>query len=241
MNYIKNMSINIINNLATSSFHIYSPLIYILFVKLIRNVDSCPFSLIMKKTRQIHNIFLSLLSFAMLVGVTYSTFESNKFKDLNSLICKPFNGNIANITMKTFLYSKYLEWGDTLFIHLSGKPITMLQYTHHMSTAFLMHVNFMDYISPASCIPVGLNCLVHIPMYWYFAFPKGIIYPFRKMITQIQIIQHIISLLTIIYSYYVDDCNQNKYGISVSLLLYTMYLVYFCGFYLSNYYHFKKG
>lgn len=38
-----------------------------------------------------------------------------------------------------FLWSKYWEWLDTLFLHLSGKPISQLQYTHHMSTAMLVY------------------------------------------------------------------------------------------------------
>ncbi len=227
-------------NLFNISVHIFSPILYIIYVKLITQINSCPSSLIMRNYREYHNIFLSFLSFLMFLGVIYSIFESDKFNDFNCLVCKPFNSHIGELTMTTFLYSKYLEWGDTLFLHLSGKPITMLQYTHHMSTAFLMNINYMEYISPASSIPVALNCLIHIPMYWYFAFPKGIIYPYRKLITQIQIIQHIICLLTVIYTYFQEDCKQNKYGANVSVSLYSMYLFYFCIFYINSYYKKKN-
>jgi len=215
--------------------NIFSPVLYILYVKIISFIPICPKSLIMKKYRRFHNIFLSFLSFIMLVGITYSTYTNNKFISFNNLLCKSYNNDkIAIISSYMFLYSKYLEWGDTLFLHLSGKNISMLQYTHHMTTAFLVYIHLKEFISPLIYIYMALNCFVHVLMYWYFAFPRGFLFKFRKLITKIQIIQHIICISTSIYIMNIDNCKQNKYGLECGLILYGLYLFYFLAFYLNQ-------
>lgn len=217
--------------------HLYSPIIYIFFVKIIGVfLAPCPRSNLMKYLRTIHNIFLSWLSLIMLIGITYANYITFKFNSLNNLLCLTYNNNsIALMITDLFLYSKYIEWGDTLFLHLSGKPITMLHYTHHMTTVFLLYVNLIEYISPHMFIFMSLNCLVHIWMYWYFAFPRGVLYPIRKLITQSQIIQHVICLITIVFTMFLDNCKQNKYGNEFGLFIYSMYLFYFSIFYLQSY------
>lgn len=216
--------------------HIFSPFLYILFVFFIKKITPCPDSIIMKYLRFSHNIFLSLSSFIMLISIIIANIETNKIYPLNNLLCLPYNNNLfANKSTELFLYSKYVEWGDTLFLHLSGKPISMLQYTHHMTTAILMYSNMIEYISPHIFIFMGLNCFVHIFMYWYFAYPRGFLFKYRKYITQFQILQHIICLLTIIYTNNLNNCNQNKYGNIAGLIAYLMYLFYFLMFYIKSY------
>lgn len=216
--------------------HLLSPLLYMVFVKIIVLIPTCKDSTIMKSMRKVHNIILSLLSLIMLIGITYSTYISGKFNSINSLLCNPYDNSIITIiSTKLFLYSKYLEWGDTLFLHLSNKPISMLQYTHHMTTAFLVYLNSLDYLSPTYFIVMGANCFVHIFMYWYFAYPNGIMKKARIFITQSQIIQHILVILTAIYTLCIDNCKQNKYGNYCGLLFYIMYLFYFSLFYLKSY------
>ena len=216
--------------------HILSPFLYIIYVKIITKFEQCPKSNIMITLRQYHNIFLSILSLLMFVGITIATFQENKFSSLNNLICKPYYNNwYAIISTKIFLYSKYLEWGDTLFLHLSNKPISMLQYTHHMTTAFLVYINLIDYISPFTGIFMSINCFIHIFMYWYFSFPKGFLRQFKKLITQSQVAQHIICLGTTLYTLCLENCEQNKYGNHCSLILYSMYLLYFTMFYVKSY------
>ena len=217
-------------------FHILSPLIYILYVNLITKIKPIPKSKNMLMFRIIHNIILSILSLYMLVVITFETMSIGKFETINSLLCSSYNSNtvIINIT-NMFYYSKYLEWLDTLFLHLSGKPISMLQYTHHMTTAIGVYTNLIDYVSPAIIVPMGLNCLVHIPMYWYFAFPKGVMYKFRQLITISQIIQHIIVIFFSIITLNMDNCRQNMYGSELVLALYLMYLFYFGIFYKKSY------
>ena len=137
----------------------------ILFVKFVQLLTPTPKSKIMFLFRKIHNIILSLLSLLMFLGIFYSNVEMDKFSSVNNLLCKSYQNNYnAHISVNMFLYSKYLEWFDTLFLHLSGKKISSLQYTHHMSTAILVYINLIDYISPHMFIFMGMNCFVHILM-----------------------------------------------------------------------------
>lgn len=227
--YLGEMKCNNIN------IHTLSPLLYCGFIFLHKLFSPCPYSTIMKKIRLYHNINLSLISFIMMIGITYSTYYSNKFQSFNSLLCTPYNTNdsILILTFLGFLYSKYLEWIDTTFLYFGNKRITWLQYSHHMSTALLTYYN-LD--SSLMFVPLFLNTIVHIPMYWYFAFPRGVLFKFRSIITQMQIIQHIICLLVLFYSYlFFDDCRQNPVGIIMGLFLYSMYLIFFILFYIDKY------
>lgn len=221
-------------------FHLFSPVGYIIFVKLLQYLPQCPESNVMKITRKWHNIGLSMLSLIMLGGILYGSLDANKFESLDDLICKPYDKEInswliTEISVELFLWSKYWEWLDTLFLHLSGKPISWLQYTHHMSTAILTHLNIRDEVCTYAFILMGLNCLVHVFMYWYFAYPKGVLYRVRKLITQSQIVQHVICFCATVYSY-VYNCKQNRYANESAILLYLMYLIFFSVFYANTYY-----
>lgn len=218
--------------------HITSPILYIGFVKLLQQYPSCEDCKYMKNIRQCHNIMMSSLSGFMLLMITIGNYQTGKFESINDLLCSPYGNNIStHIGATVFLWSKYLEWIDTLFLHISKKPITMLHYTHHMSTAFLMYMNYYDYLSPHMYIFMGSNCFVHIWMYWYFAFPNGWLYPYRRYITQIQIVQHIVCLTTIVHTYALgsERCEQNKYGNFYGGLMYLMYLCFFAKFYIGKY------
>lgn len=216
--------------------HIISPILYSIFVKIIQNIQPDPKSVLMKRARKIHNITLSFLSFLMCIGIFISNYKSKKLNTTYNILCKPYiSHDIIDLSFTSFLYSKYLEWGDTFFLHASGKKISMLQYTHHMSTAFLMYFNMIDHYSSHLLIFVGSNCFVHIPMYWYFAYPKGILNKYRKYLTILQITQHVICIFTILYTFNLQNCNITKYGNHIGLLLYLMYLLFFAHLYVQNY------
>ena len=217
--------------------HIISPLLYAGYVYLLQKLPHMPNSDIVAFVRKLHNINLSVWSGVMLGFAIIAQYQTSKFTSVDAFLCDSYEDNIwMKGATQMFLYSKYVEWGDTLFLHLSGKPISMLQYTHHMSTSILTHVACnRTIISPFMLTFLGTNTLVHIPMYWYFAFPKGLLHRYRKMITQSQIIQHVICLGIITYTSVIDDCSQAEYVNSFGMAMYSMYLFYFVLFYLESY------
>jgi hypothetical protein len=220
------------------TIHLTSPLLYMLFVHLLQFIQPMPTNKAIIFFRKWHNINLSVVSLWMFFGITIGQFQTGKFESLDALLCKSYHGNqFAYYSARAFLWSKYLEWGDTLFLQLGGKPISMLQYTHHMTTGLLTYTvinngNMSSMIYPQ----VAMNCVIHVFMYWYFAFPKGGLHRYRKLITISQILQHIISLVLLVYVKMNElECPQNKWALEVAITLYGMYLFYFTAFYLQSY------
>lgn len=220
------------------TIHLTSPLLYMMFVYIIQFFPPIPDNRIMIFFRRWHNINLSVLSLFMFIGITIGQLQTGKFDSLDALLCKSYGDNqFAYYSATAFLWSKYLEWGDTLFLQLGGKPISMLQYTHHMSTAILTYYGVNHgIVSPMIYIQMSMNCVIHVFMYWYFAYPKGFFHRYRKLITSSQIIQHIISLVSLVYVKMIEaDCPQNEWLLEVAIGLYSMYLFYFTAFYLQSY------
>ncbi len=219
------------------SVHIISPLLYAGYVHILQKLPDLPTHAGIAFLRKLHNINLSIWSAIILGFALIAQYQTSKFSSIDAFLCDSYEDNsLIYISQKLFLYSKYVEWGDTLFLHLSGKPISMLQYTHHMSTAILTYVAFdRTIISPHALTFIGTNTLVHIPMYWYFAYPKGFLHKYRKVITQSQIVQHIVCLGVIIYTSLIDDCSQAEYVNPFGMAMYSMYLFYFVMFYANTY------
>ena len=220
------------------SIHLLSPFFYAAFVEGLRFLPRIPDNKVMIWCRTVHNISLSVLSLMLFVLSVIGTYMDQKFNSVDALLCDEYDkhNNIIKITAVVFLLSKYIEWGDTLFLHLSNKPITMLQYTHHMSTVILTYVACIRItISPHSFVFVGTNTFIHTLMYWYFAFPAGILQRYRKMITIGQLVQHVLCLFVLIHTSLIEGCEQpedvNLFGLS----LYSMYLIFFLAFYLKTY------
>ena len=236
-----------LTNPLSSPIHLLSPLMYVGFVWLLQQCPVCPKNTCMLWLRWFHNIGLSIAS-AVMLGSMLMGFaqDTPKTESIHALICEPINMSnpivrqYIQFAYHTFLYSKYWEWMDTVFLHLGGRAISTLQYTHHMSTAFLVATNMSDTYSPSFVIYGGLNCFVHIPMYWYFAYPQGFLRPYAAWITRIQIIQHILCIGVSGYGNYMmhahNDCyHGSRYGMQFALGLYGMYLFYFTTFYVSKY------
>ena len=81
---------------------------------------------IMKFARYHHNILLSVLSGIMLVMITIGNYQTGKFNSMNDFLCTPYYDNwYANTSAKMFLWSKYLEWGDS-FLCTYQTSISML-------------------------------------------------------------------------------------------------------------------
>lgn len=224
--------------ISTQLLHNISPLLYMIYVQYVKTIHPRSDCINMKICRYSHNTFMALISGLMFLMITIGNLQTDKFSSIENLICKSYGNNFyAYIGAELFLWSKYIEWIDTLFLQLSGKPITDLHYTHHMSTAILMYYNMTPYLTPSMYIFMGSNTFIHVFMYWYYADSYGWLYNYRKLITSGQILQHVICLVTIYATNILGEqhCKQNIYGNVLAFSLYHMYLIYFMIFYLKKY------
>jgi len=222
-----------------------SPLIYFNIIKFFKNnrenyIDYINLE-IMKVIKYDYNIFMSLWSLCMCYMMTISVINSEKYSSINDLVCKKFDETyILNTSIMHFYYSKYAEWIDTIFIIIFNKPLINLHYYHHASTAYLVYINsnLFDITSSFYCIPLILNTGVHTIMYLYYAIPAKMQWC-KSYITKIQITQHIICLIVLMYTLnkYINNeyCYNQIYGIISGIILYMYYLIAFINFYIKTY------
>jgi hypothetical protein len=87
-------------------------------------------------------------------------------------------------------------------------------------------------------VPLLLNAAVHALMYAYYYDPQRL-RPIRRWLTRTQIAQHLIVLLSILYTSATvmtgTPCDVSLAANGLSLGLYTMYLVQFIVFYVGAY------
>lgn len=151
-------------------------------------------------------------------------------------------GGASGLWVFIFVWSKFAELIDTVFIIAHKKPLLLLHWYHHITV--LLYAWF-GYIAgaPAGSIFGPLNAAVHTIMYGYYFLmairmkPKWF-NPFY--ITVFQIVQMVIGVSTSCISFYYyrtdPDCFVNGNILLQGLLMYGSYLYLFVAFFLARYY-----
>jgi len=192
----------------------------------------------------IHNFFLSALSLMMMCGILYGTlivFRRKNFA-LTTIFCDP-EGELATGSQVGWYYifflSKYYEFIDTIIICLKKKPVIFLHVYHHCITLILTFAMIITDVA-AQWISMAANCMVHIPMYYYYGMSSlGYDIWWKKYITIIQIIQFILDLLSgiigFIYFYNGYQCSGDIRVWIFGQCVIASFLILFIAFYKENY------
>ena len=210
-----------------------SPFLYIGFVKCAKYVK-IPFQ---NQLRKINNIALSLFSSGLCFLCAVEIYKQTDDFSLHSFTCKIYQEtNTLYFIMYSFYLSKYWEWLDTYFIVHSNKQLTNLHYYHHMSTPVLSYINTLyNGVSPSYIYACFLNTFVHSFMYSYYAFPNSKLRKYKKLITKVQILQHVCIFSLSIYIFRNCYIKEKYLALWLNLILYLYYLVMFILFYLTSY------
>ncbi|KAJ2360646.1 Fatty acyl-CoA elongase/Polyunsaturated fatty acid specific elongation enzyme, partial [Coemansia sp. RSA 2607] len=204
----------------------------------------------LKKPTQIYNLFLTVVSFALLVlfieEVTPIILENGLFYS----VCdkRAWTQRIEVLFYLNYL-TKWLEFTDTVFLALKKKPLQFLHVYHHTMTMILCFTQ-LNGLTPLSWLVIVLNLFVHVIMYFYYFLASCNIHPWwKKYVTVIQIIQFIIDLVFVYFCTYqliawrylpnilpcYGDCAGTQEALFFGCVLLSSYLVLFIQFYQRNY------
>ncbi|KAJ5992184.1 hypothetical protein N7451_007908 [Penicillium sp. IBT 35674x] len=198
----------------------------------------------------IHNLILTIISGVLLVLFLEQLIPTLWNHGVFYAICDHNGGWTQPLIVLYYLnyLNKYWEFIDTVFLVLKKKPLTFLHTYHHGATALLCYTQLIG-LTAVQWVPITINLLVHVVMYWYyFQSARGVRIWWKKYITMLQILQFVIDVGFIYfasYSYFsstyfpwapsVGSCAGEEFAAFAGIAIITSYLFLFIGFYIATY------
>ncbi|KAJ1622891.1 ELO family [Pavlovales sp. CCMP2436] len=142
-----------------------------------------------------------------------------------------------------FVFSKQLEFGDTMLLLLKKKPVSFLHSFHHISVALLTWIGFGLH-APVAMWCGTMNYTVHSLMYAYYAAMasptlRPIARPFAGAVTLLQLAQMVVAsgihLAIVGWHLAGAKCWWDPPMLLCTLLCYIVYLALFAEIFVSRY------
>jgi hypothetical protein len=203
-----------------------------------------------KTVMSLWNLFLTMLSITMLLGILLPfikwNYEAESFQDM---VCDKnqnrWQGGMY-FWIHIFSLSKFIELFDTVILVARGKKVAFLHYYHHTSVLMYTWIADTCRFSPGWMFAI-VNCFVHSVMYDYYKVRSdGQRLTYDRCITQIQIMQMAIGIIVVLlwgYYHYTDPVNcpadNSYYMILATIVLYASYFLLFLSFYIKRYFKTK--
>ncbi|KAI4749964.1 elongation of fatty acids protein 3, partial [Aureobasidium sp. EXF-8845] len=207
---------------------------------------------------KVHNFYLTLISGLLLVLFVEQLLPEIVRNGIFHAVCAYDGGwtdklvvlyyNPLTDSWQLNYLTKYLELIDTCFLFLKKKPLTFLHTYHHGATALLCFTQLLGHTA-VSWVPITLNLMVHVVMYWYyFQAARGIRIWWKKYITVMQITQFVIDLGFVYFASYtyftfryfpsmpnMGICAGEEFAAFAGMAILSSYLLLFLSFYAATY------
>ncbi|KAI4242930.1 MAG: hypothetical protein L6R40_003803 [Gallowayella cf. fulva] len=198
----------------------------------------------------VHNLYLTVASAIMLALFIEQLLPTVWRRGVFFAICDHRGGWTRELVVLYYMnyVTKYVELIDTVFLVLKKKPLTFLHTYHHGATALLCYTQLIG-LTAVSWVPITLNLLVHVVMYWYyFQSARGVRIWWKEWITRLQIVQFVIDLGFVYYASYnyfsstyfpnlpiQGKCAGEEFAAFAGIGILSSYLLLFISFYLATY------
>mmetsp|Transcript_13605 Transcript_13605/g.26141 ORF Transcript_13605/g.26141 Transcript_13605/m.26141 type:complete len:275 (-) Transcript_13605:86-910(-) len=210
---------------------------------------------VLKPVVLVHNAFLSGLSAVLLMALClelYWEYASAGYgmSGMWAVWCDPPPRLFTKGRLYAIYYANYLvkfyEMLDTVIMVLRNNPVPFLHVYHHSATLVLCWSQLHAH-STTMWVPISLNLLVHVFMYFYYAVATlGVKVWWKRHLTTMQIVQFIIDVGVCAWAtalkYGHDtgmswgvDCGGTTLAGYFGTGLLLSYLVLFINFYIFNY------
>ncbi|KAJ5908607.1 Elongation of fatty acids protein 2 [Penicillium taxi] len=198
----------------------------------------------------IHNFLLTAVSGILLALFVEQLVPTLVRGGVFYSICEHEGGWTQPLVILYYLnyVNKYVELLDTVFLVLKKKPLTFLHTYHHGATALLCYTQLIG-LTAVQWVPITINLLVHVVMYWYyFQSARGIRIWWKQYITILQILQFVVDLGFIYFASYtyfsstyfpwapnMGKCAGEEFAAFAGMGIITSYLFLFISFYIVTY------
>ena len=156
-------------------------------------------------------------------------------------LINPFATPILNFWMSLFIISKFVEFGDTVFLLLRKAPLTFLHVYHHVIVVIYTWYGSTTRSSVGHWF-CSMNFAAHSCMYTYFLLKGlGVRVPsvVAQFVTSLQLAQFFMALIVVVISavrlWQGEPCNSAVDFTLFGLVIYGSHLILFINFFYHRY------
>lgn len=200
----------------------------------------------LKTALALWNLFLAVFSFIGAVRTAPHLFLMLKDHGFEYTLCRAalasYGNGAVGFWVFLFIFSKFFELMDTVFLVVRKRKVGFLHWYHHCSVLlYCWHAYVWE--MPTGIYFVVMNYTVHAIMYFYYFLAAVCAKPpkWALMVTIMQLSQMAVGIAVTLFHVYillyrtVPNCDGHIPNLTAALAMYASYFILFAQFLLNRY------